>query len=207
MDKPSHIAIDNGSFVFFTSKNRFLVTPELLTLLKDDTDEMTFDVAHEDWLDRIWECMDDVARMLEWREIATKHIHLSRCLVSVGETNNADLVDARHVLYRDEPTITEELTHKKEQQLSREQSLFINKQDQFVNDDQWCASVADSFCRLLATLAINKVAMNVFAFLELLILANKAKGHPDDRKTYIELVGFELHNRASIAVLRGEELL
>lgn len=207
MLKPSHITINNAPVKFFDSVNRFLVTPELMTLLKDDATEMTFDVTHEHWLDQVWECMDDVARLLEWREITTKPIHLSRSLISVEETKDADLVDARHVLNRDEPTITVELMKNKEKQHSHESSLFVNKKDEYINDEQWCAAVADSFCRLLGTLAINKVAMNVFGFLDLLALANTAITHTDDRKMYIELVGFELHSRASIAVLRGEELL
>lgn len=207
MYKPSHIAIDSGINAFFTSKNRFLITPELLTLLQDDAEGMTFDVDHEQWLDQVWECMDDIARMLEWREITTIPIHISRSLVSVNETKDEDLVDARHVLYREEPTITVQSIQNKERQMSQESSLFVNSKDEYINDDQWCSAVADSFCRLLANLAINKVGMNVFCFLELVDHANTAKLHPDQRKMYIELVGYELHKRTSIAVLRGEELL
>lgn len=192
--------------MFFDGEDRFLITPELLTLLKDDTDEMTFDITHAQWLDQVWECMDDVVRLLGWREMSTAPIHLSRCLTSVSKIEDANLADARHVLYRDQPVLTVEAAKNKEQQLSCESSLFVNKRDEYINDDQWCASAADSFCRLLATLAINKVGMNVFAFLELLTLTNTARLHCDERKMYIELVGFELHARASIAVLRGEDL-
>lgn len=206
MYKPSHISIDSGPVRFFDGENRFLITPEMLTLLKEGTDEMTFDMSHEMWLNQVWDCMDDVVRMLEWREITTKPLHISRCLVKVKDTNDADFLDARRLLYRGESTVKPIPVKSKEDQISQESLLFINKRDEYINDEKWCTSVADSFSRLLATLAIKKIAMNVIALLELLTVANTAIIHPDDRKMYLELVGFELYARASIAVLRGEEV-
>lgn len=205
MDKPSHISINNDPVIFFDDENRFLITPEVFTVLKENIDGMKFDMSHELWLDQVWDCIDDVARMLGWREISTHPIHVSRCLVKLQKTDDADFLDARRVLYRDAPTDASILA-RKEEQISYESSLFVNKKDQFINDEKWCVSVADSFSRLLAILAINKIAMNVFAFLELLAIANKGEMQSDDRKMYLELVGFELYSRASIPVLRGEEV-
>lgn len=203
--KPSHIAIENKPVIFFEDEDRLLVTPGVLTLLQEDNDEMHFDMTHESWLDQLWECIDDVVRMLGWRDISTKPIHVSRCLVNVKDADDADFLDARHVLYRNEPTDAA-FCARREEVVSYESSHFLDKKDEFANDEQWCVSVADSFSHLLATLAIKKIAMNVFAFLELLAVANKSEFHTGDRKIYLQLVGFELYTRASIAVLRGEEV-
>lgn len=205
MGKPSHIKIENEPIIFFNDENRLLVTPGVLTLLQEDNGEMQFDMNHEVWLNQLWECIDDVVRMMGWRDISTKPIHISRCLVNVKDAADADFIDARHVLYRDEPTDAM-FSVRREEEASYESSLFVSKEDEFIHDEQWCVSVADSFSHLLATLAIKQIAMNVFAFLELLAVTNKSGTYSDDKKTYLQLVGFELSTRAGIAVLRGEEV-
>lgn len=205
MEKPSHISIQDEPLVFFEDADRFLITPEVFTFLREDDNEMTFDMTHELWLDQLWDCIDDIIRMFGWRGISTEPIHISRCFNKVQGADDADMLDARSVLRRDEPTDAE-FYARKEEQISFESSLFVNKKDQFINDELWCVAVANSFSRLLATLATNKIAMNVFAFLELLGIKNKAEGHSDERKMYLELAGFEIYSRTSIAVLRGEEI-
>lgn len=195
-------AMDLETARYFPHENRLLATPEELSFLQE---KVAVDTTPDAWLDQVWDCMDDVVRLLEWREISTKPIHISRSLAKVKGTKEADLIEARRVLHREESAGTG-ASPSKEDQVCRESQMFVNKKDEFINDDQWCISTADALCRLLACLCVRKVAMNVFTFLELVAGSNKATLQLNPRKMYLDLIGFELYAHAPIAVLRGEEV-